>query len=80
MTCIESSTAATPIADTSYVHPQVIEKNGDKDFVILPYEEFLAIRDELEDHEDLKVLRLEKSESAGQSSRPLDDILKELDG
>jgi hypothetical protein len=62
------------------IHPQVIEKNGVKEFVVLPYEEFLAIRDELEDYEDLKVLRREKSESAGLSSRPLDEILKEFEG
>ena len=62
------------------IHPQVIEKNGVKEFVVLPYEEFLAIRDELEDYEDLKVLRREKSESSLQLSRPLDDILKEING
>jgi len=26
------------------IHPQIIEKNGVKEFVILPYEEFLQIR------------------------------------
>jgi hypothetical protein len=30
--------------------------------------------------EDLKELRREKSESAGQASRPLDEILKEFEG
>jgi hypothetical protein len=60
------------------IHPQVIEKNGIKEFVVIPYEEFLAIREELEDYEDLKILRREKSESAGNPSRPLDAILKEL--
>lgn len=60
------------------IHPQVIEKNGIKEFVVIPYEEFLAIRDELEDYEDLKILRREKSESTGQSTRPLDEILKEF--
>ena len=29
------------------IHPQVIEKDGVKEFVVLPYEEFLAIQDQL---------------------------------
>ena len=35
------------------IHPQVIEKEGKKEFVVLPYEEFLAIKESLEDFEDL---------------------------
>ena len=36
------------------IHPQIIEKEGKKEFVVLPYEEFLAIKESLEDFEDLK--------------------------
>ena len=59
-------------------HPQIIGKNNNKEFVVLPYEEFLAIREELEDFQDLKDLRNEKSQAAGVPARPLDEILKEL--
>jgi hypothetical protein len=38
------------------IHLQVIEKEGKKEFVVLPYEEFLAIKENLEDYEDLKDL------------------------
>jgi len=68
-----------PIAEIIMsIHPQIIEKNGNKEFVVLPYEEFLAIREELEDFQDLKDLRNEKSQAAGEPVRPLDTILKEL--
>ena len=32
------------------IHPQIIEKNGKKEFVVLPYEEFLRLQEELEDY------------------------------
>ena len=42
------------------IHPQIIEKNGKKEFVVLPYEEFLLLEEELEDFQDLKTFREEK--------------------
>jgi len=42
------------------MHPQILEKEGKKEFVVLPYEEFLQIQEELENYEDLKELRREK--------------------
>ena len=46
------------------IHPNILEKDGIKEFAILPYDEFLKIREELEDYEDLKLLRQAKSEEA----------------
>ena len=34
------------------IHPQIIEKEGKKEYVVLPYEEFLVIKELLEDFED----------------------------
>jgi hypothetical protein len=39
------------------LHAQIIKKNGKKEYVVLPYEEFLKIREEIEDYEDLRCLR-----------------------
>jgi len=39
------------------LHAQIIKKNGKKDYVVLPYEEFLKIQEELEDYDDLRSLR-----------------------
>lgn len=60
------------------IHPQIIEKEGKKEFVILPYEEFLQIQDALEEFDDLRILREEKSSSASEPTRTLDDILAEI--
>jgi len=39
------------------VHAQIIKKNGKKEYVVLPYEEFLRIQEELDDYQDLRSLR-----------------------
>ena len=59
-------------------HPQVIEKEGKKEYVVLPYEEFLAIKESLEDFEDLKDLREAKAASFGEKTVKLSDIREEL--
>ena len=42
------------------IHPRVLEKNGKKEFAVIPYEEFIKIQDELDDYESLKALRAAK--------------------
>ena len=39
------------------VKPQILEKDGRKEFVVLTYEDFLKIQEELEAYEDLRLLR-----------------------
>ncbi len=60
------------------LHPQVIEKEGRKEFVVLPYEEFLQIEEALEDLEDLRELRKEREESMETPTRTLREIGKDL--
>jgi hypothetical protein len=45
------------------LRPQVIEKEGRKEFIVLPYEEVLQIQEALEDLDDLRELRKERDES-----------------
>lgn len=47
------------------LHPNILEKDGKKEFAILPYEEFLRLQEELEDFEDIKELRAAKAVEAG---------------
>jgi hypothetical protein len=42
------------------LHPEILTKNGRKEFAILPYEEFLALQEWLADVEDLLDLRAAK--------------------
>jgi PHD/YefM family antitoxin component YafN of YafNO toxin-antitoxin module len=60
------------------LHPQLIEKEGKKEYVILPYEEFLQIKEELDDFYDLRELRAEKERSKNGPTKKLDDIIKDL--
>lgn len=60
------------------IHPQIIEKEGRKEYVVLPYEEFLAIKESLEDFEDLKDLRETKATSFAEETVKLSNIREEL--
>ena len=60
------------------LHPEIIEKDGKKQFVVLTYEEFLAIQEALADAEDLTELRAAKKEEHDAPSTPLDQVVEEL--
>jgi hypothetical protein len=42
------------------LHPNILEKDGKKEFAVLPIEEFIQIQNLLQDFEDLKELRWAK--------------------
>jgi len=58
---------------------KILEKNGEKEFVVIPYEEFVKIQEELEDYESLKALREAKSKEADADTTSFDEVKKELD-
>ncbi|HEX8633255.1 MAG TPA: hypothetical protein VF703_03785 [Pyrinomonadaceae bacterium] len=60
------------------LHPEILSKNGKKEFVVLPYEEFLALQELLDDVEDLLDLRAAKREEDGEPTLSLADAKKEL--
>lgn len=39
---------------------QIIKKNGKKEYAVLPYEDFLKVKEELQDYDDLRCLRAAK--------------------
>ncbi len=47
-----------PIAEIAMIdlHPEILTKNGKREFVVLPYEEFVALQEEMEEWEDLRQL------------------------
>ncbi len=59
-------------------HANILKKNGQKEFVVIPYEEFVKIQEELHDYESLKALREAKSKEANAKTTPFDDVKKEL--
>jgi PHD/YefM family antitoxin component YafN of YafNO toxin-antitoxin module len=60
------------------LHPQLIEKFGKKEFVVLPFEEYQALVDLLEEYEDLKDLREAKKDERGEKSIPLKKVVTDL--
>ncbi len=60
------------------MEPIILEKNGKKEFVILSYEEFLKLKEIVEDYEDLRALREAKKEEKNKSGYSLEEIKKIL--
>ncbi len=60
------------------LNPNILEKKGKKEFVVLSYEEFLEIQEELENYEDLKELRAAKDKEADAPAIPLSEARKIL--
>ncbi len=61
------------------LNPQVIKKNGKKEFVILPYEEFVRIQEQLEDYEDLQILRQATEKEREDPTIGLEEAKRKLD-
>jgi len=60
------------------LNPQILEKDGKKEFVILTYEEFLKIQEELDNYEDLRILREAKDKEVDAPTISLKDAKKKL--
>jgi len=60
------------------LHPNILRRDGKKAFAVLPYEEFLRVREELEDFDDLKALRAAKSKERDAPTTSLQEARKKL--
>lgn len=60
------------------LHPEFLTKNGNKEFAVLPYEEFIKIQELLEDLQDLQDLREAKQEEKNNPSIPINEVKKIL--
>lgn len=60
------------------LHPQIIEKEGKKEFVILPFGEYQVLIGLVSDYEDLRDLREEKEKSKDKKSVSLDQVISDL--
>jgi hypothetical protein len=58
------------------LHPEILEKNGQPEFAVLPYEEFHAVREILLDYEDLRDLRAAKLEEADAPTMSLREVAR----
>lgn len=58
------------------LHPEILEKDGQPEFAVLPYEEFQAVRELLMDYDDLRDLRAATSEEADAPAMSLREVSK----
>ena len=60
------------------LHPNYLEQDGKKQFVVLPYAEYVALQEELQDFYDLKALRAAKEEDQDAPTLSFEEAKKEL--
>jgi len=56
------------------LHPSFLEMRGERQFAVLPYQEFVALQELLEDLEDLRELRAAREAEGGVTAMPLDQV------
>ncbi len=61
------------------LHPEFISKNGQREFAVIPYEEFLKLQKILEDMEDLRDLRIAEEQDKDSPDYSLEEVKKMLD-
>ncbi len=60
------------------LHPDFLPATGKPQFAVLPYDEYLALKEWLEDMEDLRALESARKENEGQPSYTLDEVKRDL--
>ncbi len=61
------------------LHPEFLTKNGEKQFAVLTYQEYVALQEWLEDAEDLLDLRAAQKEEANAPTISLSEMEKEFE-
>ncbi len=57
---------------------QIIKKDGKKEYVVMPYEEFLRVQEELDDYQNLRCLREAKEAERYAPTISLEELKKQL--
>jgi len=60
------------------LHPEILKKDGQNEFVVLPYDEFLKLQELVEDYEDLLELRAAKQDDNHGPSVPFAEVKREF--
>jgi hypothetical protein len=57
---------------------QIIKKNGKKEYVVMPYDEFLRVQEELDDYQNLRCLREAKKAEENAPTISLEELKEHL--
>ncbi|MBM4144432.1 MAG: type II toxin-antitoxin system Phd/YefM family antitoxin [Lentisphaerae bacterium] len=60
------------------MHASILKRDGKEAFAVLPFEEFVRVREELEDYDDLKALRAAKNVERTAPTTPLREVRRKL--
>jgi hypothetical protein len=60
------------------LHPEFLTIDGQRQFAVLPYDEFLAVQERLADAEDLLELREAKREEADAPTLSMSEVKQQL--
>lgn len=60
------------------LHTEYLTKNGEREFAVIPYQEFVALQEHIADMEDLIDLRKAKKRDAKKAGISLEEMKKEL--
>jgi hypothetical protein len=60
------------------LHPEILKRDGKEQFAVLPYEEFLAVKEFLEDMEDLRLIEEARASDSGEPGIPLEEVKRRL--
>jgi len=55
---------------------QIIKKNGKKEYVVMPYDEFLRVQEELDDYQNLRCLREAKAAEQYAPTTSIEELKK----
>jgi len=64
---------------TLQLNPEILTRNGEKMFAVIPYDEYLKLEERIEDVQDLIDLRQAREENKGEPGIPIEDVLKKYD-
>jgi mRNA interferase RelE/StbE len=81
-----STVSATGAKRTGYerrdtmvtMHASILKRDGREAFAVLPFEEFVRVREELEEYDDLKALRAARDTGHAVPSTPLREVRRKL--
>ena len=60
------------------LHPQIISRNGQREWAVLPWDEFEKLRALIEDAQDLRDLEASIRENADDAPLPYEQVRREL--
>lgn len=60
------------------MHASILKRDGREAFAVLPFEEFVRVREELEEYDELKALRAAKDAERTAPTNPLREVRRKL--